>query len=115
MVSYQWHIFWANLNPTKGSEQSSERPVLVVSSEAVNAALPIVTVLSLTSFKPGRNIYPTEVFLHKSKTSLLTDSVVMAHQIRSISRERLGQQCGMILDDTIKENIKESIRIYLDL
>jgi mRNA interferase MazF len=53
---YQWNIFWADLNPIKGSEQSGRRPVLVISEEVVNQVLPIVTVVCLTSFKDGRKI-----------------------------------------------------------
>jgi mRNA interferase MazF len=40
MVDYQWNIFWAALDPSKGSEQAGKRPVLVVSIEEVNQVLP---------------------------------------------------------------------------
>ena len=63
MVNFQWHIFWAELSPIKGSEQSGKRPVLVISSETVNSVLPVVTVIPLTTVKPGRQIYPTETLL----------------------------------------------------
>ncbi|MHB1393062.1 MAG: type II toxin-antitoxin system PemK/MazF family toxin, partial [Clostridia bacterium] len=52
MVAYQWGVFWADLDPAKGSEQAGKRPVLVVSVEEVNQVLPIVTILSVTSVKP---------------------------------------------------------------
>jgi mRNA interferase MazF len=115
MVRYQWGIFWANLNPNKGSEQAGIRPVLVVSSEEVNEVLPIVTILSITSLKPDRKIYPIEVLLPLSKTGLSKDSIAMAHQIRAISKERLGEQCGFINSNSLRESIKESIKVYLDL
>jgi mRNA interferase MazF len=115
MVNYQWKIFWADLNPVKGSEQSGKRPVLVISNEAVNSVLPIVTVLSLTSAKPGRQIYPTEVYLQKKITGLSKDSIAMAHQIRSISSQRLGQQCGSIANEEIRDMIRKAISLYLDL
>jgi mRNA interferase MazF len=79
MVTYQWGIFWADLNPTKGSGQSGIRPVLVVSSEEVNEALPIVTILSITSLKPGREIYPIEVLLTTKVTGLSKESIAIAH------------------------------------
>lgn len=115
MVTYQWGIFWADLNPTKGSEQSGIRPVLVVSSEEVNEALPIVTILSLTSLKPGRKIYPIEVLLTPKVTGLSTESIAMAHQIRSISKDRLGEQCGFIESVETRNAIRETIKIYLDI
>lgn len=112
---FQWNIFWVNLDPTKGSEQSGTRPVLVVSTEPVNQVLPVVTVLSVTSMKPGRKIYPTEVFLPQEKTGLEKDSIAMAHQIRSIAKERLGSVCGKIISPQVRENIHEVIKLYLGM
>ena len=115
MVDYQWNIFWANLDPAKGSEQSGLRPVLVISSEEVNISLPIVTVLLLTSLKPGRKVYSIEVLLRAESTGLSRDSIVMAHQIRAISKERLGEVCGRIVSDVVKEDIIKAVKTYLDL
>jgi len=115
MVSYQWGIFWANLNPPKGSEQAGHRPVLVISVEEVNRALPVVTVVSLSSFREGRKIYPTEVFLSATATGLNRDSIAMVHQVRAISKERLEEKCGYIEDEELKEKIRVALRIYFDL
>lgn len=115
MVDYQWGIFWADLEPTKGSEQAGTRPVLVISAEEVNQALPIVTILSITSIKPGRKVYPIEVLLSSRVTGLPKDSIAMAHQIRAIAKERLGEKCGSIKSEEIKEQIKIAVKTYLDL
>lgn len=112
---YMWNVFWVNLDPTKGSEQSGTRPVLVVSTEPVNRVLPVVTVLSITSRKPGRKIYPTEIYLSKEETGLEKDSIAMAHQIRSISKERLGALCGKITDSKVREQIQSTIKLYLGI
>ena len=114
-MSYQWNIFWANLDPARGSEQAGKRPVLVISIEEVNQALPIVTVLSITSMKAGRKIYPIEVLIKAVETGLPQDSIVMTHQIRAISKDRLGDSCGSIKSEALKEKIKETVRLYLDL
>lgn len=115
MVSYQWGIFWANLDPSKGSEQAGLRPVLVISAEEVNQVLPVVTVVSLTSLKVGRRIYATEVLLQDFETGLAKLSIAMAHQIRAISKDRLVEKCGCIESEDIKEKIKNAVKIYLDL
>lgn len=115
MVTYQWGIFWADLDPTKGSEQSGFRPVLIISVEEVNEALPVVTVMSITSVKPGRKVYPTEVFLKSGETGLLKDSIAMAHQIMAISKERLGEKCGSIESQDLKDRIKDAVKLYFDL
>lgn len=114
-MNYQWNIFWADLNPVIGSEQRSRRPVLVVSEEIINQALPIVTVLAITTWKEGRNIYPVEVLLSSKDSNLPTDSVVMGHQIRSISKERLTGKCGFIADEEIRNKIRNVIKLYLDV
>ena len=115
MIEYQWGIFRADLEPTKGSEQAGTRPVLVISAEEANQALPVVTVLALTSVKPGRKIYSTEALLGATLTGLPKDSIAMAHQIRAISKERLGQKIGSVISEEIKEQVRKAIRIYLDI
>jgi len=39
----------------------------------------------------------------------------MAHQIRAIAKERLGEKYGSIKSDEIKEQIRIAIKTYLDL
>lgn len=39
----------------------------------------------------------------------------MAHQIRSISKDRLGEQCGFIESVETRNAIRETIKIYLDI
>ena len=61
-MDYQWHIFLASLDPTKGSEQAGKRPVLVISRERINQLLRVINVIPLTSRKSAsRNIYPNVV------------------------------------------------------
>jgi mRNA interferase MazF len=115
MRQYQWMIYWAGLTPHIGSEQTGRRPVLVISAEEANEFLPVVTVLSLTSMKPGRKLYPTEAFLPTMETGLAQDSIAMAHQIRSISKERLDGICGRIESEQLKSEIQRAVNTYLDL
>ena len=71
-MKYQWHIFLASLEPTKGSEQAGKPPVLVISRERINQTLPVVHVIRLTSRKSAaRFIYPNEVLLPTSVAGLL--------------------------------------------
>ncbi|HCT35455.1 MAG TPA: type II toxin-antitoxin system PemK/MazF family toxin [Firmicutes bacterium] len=114
-MDYQWNMFWANLNPARGSEQAGMGPVLVISTEEVNQALPIVAVLSITSWKPGRKIYPVEVLAKAADTGLLQDSIVMAHQVRAISKDRLGEICGSIKSEELKNSIQGAVKLYLGL
>ena len=96
-------------------EQVGIRPVLVISSEEANEVLQIVTIISITSLKPGRKVYPIEVLMPAKVTGLSKDSIAMAHQIRAISKERLGEKIGLIETEYIKESIKKAIKVYLDI
>lgn len=113
--SYQWHIFQANLDPVTGSELRGTRPVLVISDEDFNQLMPVVTVLPLTSRKPGRQVYPNEVLLPKGTAGLPEDSIVMAHQIRTISKTRLTDLYGAIQNKTLRESIRQALKVHLTL
>lgn len=115
MVDYQWSIFWADLDPAVGSEQVGKCPVLVVSAEEVNQNLPIVTVLPITSMRPGRRLYPTEVLLTRDIAHLDRDSLVLAHQIRTISKSRLGKEFGRVDDPCVRAEIQKAIERHLGL
>ena len=114
-MKYQWNIFWADLNPVEGSEQAGKRPVLVISEEAVNQALPIVCIIPFTSFRSDRMIYPTEVLLPKEETQLVFPSIAMAHQLRTISKSRLKEVVGSIKSEEVRNCIQNCMRIFLDL
>ena len=83
-MNYQWHIFFASLEPTQGSEQAGRRPVLVISRERINQWLPVVNVIPLTSRKSAaRVIYPNEVLLPAGAAGLPVDSIALCYQIRT--------------------------------
>lgn len=108
-------IFIADLNPVLASEQKGKRPVLVVSDEVFNSVMPVVTILPLTSLKKGRRIYPNEVLLPKGIGGLSTDSIILAHQIRTISKQRLGKLLGFVNDNVTQESIAQAMRVHLSL
>lgn len=114
-MNYKWGIFMADLNPVVGSEQRGNRPVIVVSDEDFNKVMPTVSVLPITSLKEGRVVYPNEVFLKAGHGGIFQDSIILAHQIRTISKERLGNLLGHIDEQNIRNNINEALRLHLNL
>jgi len=114
MVS-KWEIYYCNLDPAIGSEQKGTRPVLIISTNAVNHSLPVSTILPLSSVNPSDRIYPTEVLLAQSVTGLPKLSVAMVQQIRTISHDRLTALSGSITDATAQEAILDACRSYFDL
>lgn len=84
MPAFQWAVMEADLDPVAGAEQKGIRPVLIISNEEFNQAMPNVTVLPLTSTQ--RRLYPSEVLLPKGRAGQPLDSIIMAHQVRTISK-----------------------------
>ena len=111
----KWEIYYCNLDPTVGSEQKGKRPVLIISTNAVNHHLSVSTILPLSSVKENDKIYPTEILLDKKITGLPKLSVAMIQQIRTISHNRLTTLLGTITDMETQEKILDTCRMYFDL
>ena len=114
-MNFKWSIFLADLNPVTGSEQRGTRPVIVVSDEDFNKVMPVVTVLPITSLKEGRRVYPNEVLLEKGIGGISRDSIILVHQIRTISKQRLKETIGFINNYSTQESINEALRVHLNL
>lgn len=115
-MTYQWHIFLASLDPTRGSEQAGQRPVLVVSRERISQLLPVVNVIPLTSRKSAsRVIYPNEVLLPAGTAGLTVDSLALCYQIRTLDKSRLEQVLGELDNINLRQEIHEAIRFQLDM
>ena len=112
-MRYQWAVMEANLNPAEGTEQKGARPVLIVSNEEFNQAIPNLTILPLTSTK--RRLYPAEVLLPAQKAGQPVDSIIMAHQIRTISKNRVGKLIGYLTDNQIRLAVQAAIKDHLDM
>jgi len=115
-MEYQWHIFIASLDPTKGSEQAGSRPVLVISREKINQLLPVVNVIPLTSRKSAeRVIYPNEVLLPTGAAGLRVDSIALCYQIRTLDKSCLERDWGELDDVSLRREILAAIRFQLDM
>lgn len=111
----RWSVWLANFDPVLGSEQGGKRPVLVVSEDAMNALLPVVNVLPITSRKPGRRIYPNEVFLTSGTANLTADSLVLCYQIRTLDKQRLTRQLGVLKDVALQDEVVEALCFQLGI
>lgn len=115
-MKFQWHIFMAGLDPTRGSEQAGRRPVLVVSRDSVNQLLPVVNIVPVTSRKSTeRVIYPNEVLLPAGVAGLSVDSIALCYQIRTLDKSRLERDLGEITQSDLKQRIMQALRFQLEL
>lgn len=96
-------IYWANLNPTVGHEQSGLRPVLVLSRNIFNKHSGTVIAVALTS-QPQRAGYPLTLELGSAR--LPRKSWVKISQIRTLSTKRLGKKIGKASDKELEQIIE---------
>lgn len=90
----QCEIWYADLNPVRGSEQQGFRPVVIISGNMLNHYLPVVIVCPLTSKIKN---YKGNIILKPDEENGLTEpSEIMIFHIRSISKERLVRKIGEI-------------------
>lgn len=100
----QGEIWFADLNPTKGSEQSGKRPVVIVSGDTLNDALPIIIVVPITAKIKS---YPTCVLLYANKTNgLPKDSEAIPFQVRAVAKKRLTKKIGHVAENELRDILK---------
>ncbi len=88
-------IYWANLDPVVGVEQSGMRPVLIVSLDSFNQNSRSAIAFAVTSQKP-RVKYP--LIYQLPKNLLPKPSWVKITQIRTLSTTRIGNYIASISD-----------------
>jgi mRNA interferase MazF len=107
-------VYDARLEPVEGSEQGGTRPVIIVSRDAINAYSPVVLAIPCTTYKTGKQVYPTQVLIQSPDGGLTNDSVAMADQVRVLSKTRLLRLRGMLSDETMIL-LNQALLIALDL
>jgi len=100
--SPRWReIWWAQLDPAVGREQSGRRPLLIVSSDRYNLLeAGLVAGIPLTT-RP-RN-WPTHVEVRGSEIGIPRRSFAMVEQTKSMSIERLHRRIGRANIETMDE------------
>lgn len=97
----QTEIWYADLNPIRGSEQAGYRPVLIISGNMLNKHLDIVIVCPLTTkiknYKGNLVLTPTK------QNGLDSTSEILTFHIRSISKNRLIKKVGKIEEEELEQ------------
>ena len=97
----QCEIWYADLNPVRGSEQQGLRPVVIISGNMLNHYLKTVITCPLTTQIKG---YKGNVVLKpNADNGLKQESEVLIFHIRSISKDRLIRKIGKITKEQLAE------------
>jgi mRNA interferase MazF len=106
-------VWLADLEPTRGREQSGQRPVLIVSPDPINQGpADLVVAVPFTTRRRG---IPTHVEVHPPDGGLHDVSFAMCEQIRSLATERLGSRPFGSVSATVLHSVEDRLRLLLVL
>ena len=100
-------IYWVSLDPIIGSETGKTRPALVIQNDLANRSSPTVTVIPITS--RFDRVYPFQVRIPAGEGGLAREGKALCEQVRTISRQRLGERIGELSAQRLRE-----VRVALD-
>lgn len=105
-------IYFANLDPTVGTEIKKQRPVLIISNDANNNKSQTITILPITS--NITKVYSFEVLLPAAMSGLKKDSKIQCQQIRTISKLRINTSAVGKVDQTVLRRVQGALELHLD-
>lgn len=108
-------IYFVNLGRTRGRGQKGRRPVLVVSSDAVNRQPLVVTVVVGTGGERVREDYPVNVRVSAADTGLPEETVFLCFQTRSLDAGRLVSPRAGVIPAAKMAEVDDALRLVLDL
>jgi mRNA interferase MazF len=109
-------VYWADLVPRSGSEQTGRRPVIVMSHDAFNRTpgwRSIIVIPVTTSSSQGKRA-PTVVELSRGATGLPKASFAVCHQVTTLDRAKLGKRVGSLPSEFLRA-IEEGLKAAMDL
>ena len=92
-------VYFADLEPTVGSETGGVRPVVILQNNDGNSYGP--TVIAAVTTRARKQPNPSHVFLGAESGGLTADTTILLEQIRTLDRQRLRQYLGHIDDDVM--------------
>lgn len=106
-------IYFADLNPTVGTEIQKIRPVVIVSNNANNKMASTLTVVPITS--NTNKVYRFEVLLPEKMTGLAKQSKAQCQQIRTLSKLRFNKDKAGQINSKLLSQIDAALKLHLDL
>jgi mRNA-degrading endonuclease toxin of MazEF toxin-antitoxin module len=109
-------VYWADLVPRSGSEQTGRRPVIVVSHDGFNqtpAWKSIIVVPISTSTSQARR-GPTVVEIPNGAAGLPKTSFAVCHQVTTLDRAKLAKQLGILPSESLRA-VEEGLKAAMDL
>ena len=115
MSIHRGEIYFVNLNPTQGREQAGQRPVLVLSIDAINRLPLVVTVVVGTKGDNLPHDYPTNIRVAATESGLPLETVFLGFQLRSLDANRFPAQAAVRVTGATLERVERAVRYCLGL
>ena len=96
-------IRWADLNPTRGREQTGNRPVLIISQDVFNERSGTVIAMAISS-RPQRAGFP--LTLELPFRGLPKKSWVKISQVRTLALKRIGKRLARATPEALAQVIE---------
>jgi mRNA-degrading endonuclease toxin of MazEF toxin-antitoxin module len=109
-------VYWADLVPRSGSEQTRRRPVIVVSHDGFNQVQSwrSIIVVPLTTSASQAKRGPTVVELPGGAAGLSKTSFAVCHQVTTLDRAKLTGKLGAVSPDVLRE-VEQGLKAAMDL
>ena len=109
-------VYWADLIPRSGSEQTGRRPVIVLSHDAFNevAAWKSIIVVPVSTSESQGKRGPTAVPIRAGVAGLPKSSIAVCHQVTTLDRAKLVKRLG-VLPATVLAEVETGLKAALDL
>ena len=109
MIPKRYEIYFADLNPTIGSELKKIRPVVIISQDQMNAHMETVVVCPLTSHLHPRWRSRIQITCANKPAEIAVD------QVRTISKQRLKKKIDYLTPGAGEQLRKRITEMYGDL
>ena len=109
-------VYWADLVPRSGSEQTGRRPVILVSHDGFNqtpAWKSIIVIPISTSISQGRR-GPTVVELPGGSAGFPKAGFAVCHQVTTLDRSKLIKKAGALSSELLRE-VERALKAAMDL
>lgn len=109
-------VYWADLVPRSGSEQTGRRPVILVSHDGFNHTpgwRSIIVVPISTSSSQGKR-GPTVIEISGGAAGLSKTSFAVCHQVTTLDRDKMNKRIGTLPPAVLRE-VEEGLKAAMDL
>jgi len=102
------HVYWADLEPTAGSQQRGRRPCLVLTVDPINSVRRTVGVIPLST--SPRVAEPIVVAV----PSIGPHTVAICDQLRAVDKRKIERFVGEVTDEELAR-IEDSVKAVFGL